>query len=414
MKTIPKDAGMDQTMNILREGYTFLPKRFEQLETDIFQTRVLGKKVICLTGEEGARLFYDNEKFQREKAIPKRIQKSLFGKHAIQTMDGNTHEHRKLLFMSLMTKERIKIFGEIVTKTWQQQAKQWEGSIVLMDEAKEVLCRSICEWSGVPLQEKEVKKRAEQLWALVDSFGGVGPRHWQGRMDRKKTENWIEETILNIREGKIEAPKGSAAYEMAFHRNLEGEPLDARMAAIELLNVLRPTVAVSLYITYAALALLEEPELTDKLKVADDEYIGMFAQEVRRYFPFAPFLGAIARRDFIWNDYPFKKGQMVFIDLHGVNHDKTLWESPYEFYPERFYGWNGSLYDLVPQGGGEHFKGHRCPGEWITVEAIKSSAKFLTNDIEYKIAENQDLEYDVSRIPAIPKSGVVLTNIKGV
>jgi len=38
----------------------------------------MGKNVICLTGEEAARIFYDRDKFTRKGAMPVRIKETLF------------------------------------------------------------------------------------------------------------------------------------------------------------------------------------------------------------------------------------------------------------------------------------------------------------------------------------------------
>ncbi|MCP3030087.1 cytochrome P450 [Halobacillus sp. A1] len=413
MKTVPKDRKLDQSINVLREGYRFLPKRFADLDTDIFETRLLGEKVICLTGENGAKLFYDKEKFQRKGALPKRIEKSLFGENAIQGMDGDPHEHRKLLFMSLMTPEKMDKLGQLTSEQWRKQAEGWKNqkNIVLLEEAKIVLCQAACQWAGVPLKEGEVKKRAELLWAMVDAFGAVGSRHRKGRKARVNAEKWIKELIENIREGKVASEEGSAIYEMAFHRDLDGNHLSTQVAAKELLNVIRPTVAVAAYVAFGALALHDHAEEREKVKEAQGDYIERFAQEIRRLFPFVPFLGARVRKDFMWDGYSFEKDTLVLIDVHGIDHDRRLWERPNQFSPERFKDWKGGLFDFIPQGGGEHYTGHRCPGEWITMEAIKSSLKFLTREIEYEVP-SQDLSYSLSRMPSFPKSGFRIEEVE--
>ncbi|GGF25586.1 fatty-acid peroxygenase [Halobacillus andaensis] len=413
MKKIPRDQRLDQSINVLRQGYRFLPKRFERLHTDIFQTTLLAEKVICVTGEEGARLFYDKEKFQRKGALPKRIEKSLFGENAIQGMDGHPHEHRKLLFMSLMTPDHLERLSNITTAQWRKKAYEWtpDGEIILFEEAKEVLCRAACEWAGIPLEENEVTERAEQLWSMIDAFGAVGPRHWKGRKARAESEKWMKKKILDVREQRLQAPGDSALYQMASHKDIEGNPLDPQIAAVELLNVIRPTVAVATYVAFGALALHDDEEQEGKVREAESPYIEMFTQEIRRLFPFVPFLGARVRRDFIWNGFHFKKGRLVLLDIHGTDHDSRLWEDPHKFKPERFQEWKGGLFDLIPQGGGEHYTGHRCPGEWITIETIKSSMRFLTNDLEYDVP-SQDLSYSLTRMPSLPKSGVVLTNVR--
>lgn len=102
---------------------------------------------------------------------------------------------------------------------------------------------------------------------------------------------------------------------------------------------------------------------------------------------------------------------LVFLDVYGINHDSRIWDNPNEFWPERFTDYKCGLFDFIPQGGGEPAKGHRCPGEGITIEIIKMFTDFLVNKIKYDVPE-QDLSYSLSRIPALLKSGFVISNIR--
>ena len=54
---------------------------------------------------------------------------------------------------------------------------------------------------------------------------------------------------------------------------------------------------------------------------------------------------------------------------------------------------------------------HRCPGEWITIELMKVSSGFLAGSIEYDLPD-QDLRIDTTRLPAIPKSRFVMSNVR--
>lgn len=410
---VPHDKSLDNTLALMREGYLFISNRVDRYQSDLFKARLLLQNVICMSGEEAAKVFYDPERFQRKGAAPKRVQKTLFGVNAIQTLDGEAHIHRKLLFMLLMTPPHQKRLAELAMEQWQASISKWEGAekIVLFDEAKNILCRIACHWAGVPLQESEVKERADDFSAMVDAFGAVGPRHWKGRRARTRAEKWIREVIEDVRAGKLKAEEGSALYAMAFHRDLDGRQLDTQMAAVELINVLRPIVAISTFITFTASALQEHPEYIEKVQSGNSNYLEMFAQEVRRYYPFGPFLGARVRKDFIWNQCEFKKGMLVLLDMYGTNHDSRLWENPNEFRPERFKEWAGSLFDFIPQGGSDPAKGHRCPGEGITVEVMKTSLDFLVNKIEFEIPE-QDLSYSLAKMPTLPESGFVMSNIR--
>ena len=71
---------------------------------------------------------------------------------------------------------------------------------------------------------------------------------------------------------------------------------------------------------------------------------------MRRFYPFFPVIGGKALTAFEWNSLHFRKGQWVLLDLYGTNHNARLWPSPDTFQPERFRGWEGNAYTLVPQG----------------------------------------------------------------
>ena len=79
---------------------------------------------------------------------------------------------------------------------------------------------------------------------MVDGFGGVGPRHWKGKAARTRTEELVTIIIENARAGRLKAPAGSALEVMA------ADTMDAPTAAKELLNLLRPIVAISTYVAF--------------------------------------------------------------------------------------------------------------------------------------------------------------------
>lgn len=77
---------------------------------------------------------------------------------------------------------------------------------------------------------------------------------------------------------------------------------------------------------------------------------------------------------------------MIF-DLYGTNQDSRTWERPEAFEPERFRRWDGSPFNVIPQGGGDHYLDHRCPGEWVAIELMKLAADFLTRRMSYEVPQ---------------------------
>ena len=403
----------DSTLALLNEGYAFIPRRCQRYRSDIFETRLMLTKAICMTGEEAAEVFYEPGRFTRKGALPQTTLRLLQDRGSVQVMDGEAHRWRKRMFMSLMTPEGVKQLVDAMTDEWRARIGKWEGmgEVVLFHEVEEILCRAACGWAGVPLSESESKQRTREFAAMIDGAGSAGPRNWRGLILRQRTERWIRDVIERVRAGELEVADGSAAHVIAWHRDLNGEQLDTKVAAVELINVLRPVVAVARFVTFATLALYEHPECRQALRAGGDDYIGLFVQEVRRFYPFFPFVGGRVLDDFEWRGRRFAKGMWVLLDLYGTNHDTRVWHEPGVFRPERFHRWDGSAFNFIPQGGGAHHDNHRCAGERITIELMKRTMRLLTEEMHYDVPE-QDLRIDTSRMPTIPNSRLVISNVR--
>lgn len=407
----PKSA--DGTMALLREGFLFIPNRCKALNSQVFETRLMGKEVLCLSGYEAAELFYDNDLFERKDAAPKRLQKSLTGEGGVQSLDDAAHRNRKAMFLSLMTPTNLGKFVGSLNKEQKKAALQWKGekTVRLFDEAQEVYFRASCDWAGVPLEDSEARRRSEDMGKMVDGLGSMGYRNYRGRFARKRSEAWMVGIVNQVRDKKLTAPKGTALEVMAWHKDQNGQLLDAKIVAVELLNIVRPITAIATYVTFMALALHENPQYRKSLRRGKDGDYQAFVQEVRRFYPFTPFILAKVRKDFDWEGHHFPKGKSVLLSAYGVDHDPKLWNQPEQFHPERFNTWGGDKFDFIPHGGGDYLKGHRCAGEQLTIQAMKATLKFLVNDISYDVPP-QDLGFSLSRIPTLPESGFVMANVK--
>ena len=151
MPDIPQAKGFDSTLALLQDPYGYISKTCHALRSDLFETRVLMQRTICLTGPATARVFYEHGNFTREGAMPKRIQKTLLGQGGVQGLDGETHRHRKQMFMGLMGEGRIAALQAISSRLLKEQVARWENApeVVLYDEVRTILTKAVCEWSGV-------------------------------------------------------------------------------------------------------------------------------------------------------------------------------------------------------------------------------------------------------------------------
>jgi fatty-acid peroxygenase len=173
-----------------------------------------------------------------------------------------------------------------------------------------------------------------------------------------------------------------------------------------MLNIIRPTAAVSWFVACMGHALHRWPQHRSRLAAGDMAYAVAFAHELRRFYPFAPFVGGVAVKDLTWQGEHIPGGSMVLLDLYGQNHDPDLWPRPYDFDPERFLGREPDPDRLVPQGGSDPRSGHRCPGEDVTVALLATLATRLAR-LDYQVPD-QDLTISLRRVPALPRSRFVM------
>src|SRR5205085_7665705 len=107
--------------------------------------------------------------------------------------------------------------------------------------------------------------------AMIDAFGAIGPRHWRGKRARDRAEQWIEVQIDTIRKDKDRTIENTPAHVIAHYNTPDGKLLDKRLAAVELINMTRPVVAISYYVVFAALALHQYPDCREKINSGGEE-----------------------------------------------------------------------------------------------------------------------------------------------
>ncbi|POX39367.1 cytochrome P450 [Streptomyces sp. Ru73] len=407
----------DSTLPLLLKGYAWLPGRRRRNGGAPVRTRLLGKPAIALHGTDAVRFFYDEDHIHRRAALPGPVLDTLFGRGAVHTLDGERHRVRKALFVHLLKdREGIADLTERAAAEWERARADWAGQsqVVLFDAFALLLTRTVCGWAGIALDDDEARRTADDLVAMVDGFATPGPRHWRARRARRRQEERLARRIEEIRRTGPEpagtgAPTGAALAEVARHHEADGTPLDPHTAAVEILNVIRPTVAVAWFLTFAAHALHRWPEHRAPLAKGDTAYARAFAHELRRFYPFVPFLGGLAARDLEWRGERIEAGTMVLLDVYGQLHDPGLWPRPYTFDPTRFLGAEPGRDDLIPQGGGDVTGGHRCPGEDIVLALLQTLVPLLAR-LEYRVP-GQDLSVPLERVPSTVGGGFFVTDM---
>jgi fatty-acid peroxygenase len=406
MQDIPGQTLFDSSLALLREGYQFIANRCQRYHSPVFASRLLLRRTLCMRGEMAAKLFYEQQTFIRSKTAPKALG-SLFGIDRAQGKQASEYLLRRQLLLQTLDAQRVEQLVRLAEEQWLAALQRWEGQahVVMLPEIETLLCKAVCRWAGVPLGDHEAAQRRQQLAAMVDGSGRIGWEQLAALRARRKACAWADKLIEAQRAGRLNAPADSVTALLGSCRDIDGELLSQRVAAAELLALLRQTVAVARFIVFAVLELHRHPEWQRRL-AHDDQWLRPFAQEVRRFYALLPFIAARVRQDFEWQGYAFKAGTRVLLDLYGTNRDPVTWQQPDEFLPERFIAWQGGACSFIPSAGAAH----RCPCEQLTIVLIESALRLFCRRMHYTVAQ-QDLSISTRRMPMPPASCLVLSEI---
>ncbi|RKT05566.1 fatty-acid peroxygenase [Streptomyces sp. 3211.6] len=400
---------IDSTLSLLAHGYAWAPDlRRAHDGAPLVHTRLMGRPAALLHGPEAVSLFYDESRVERHGALPSPVLDTLFGRGAVHTLDGARHRERKELLASLlMSPEAVGGLAARVESGWREAVTGWEGrAVVLFDEVATLLAGAVCDWVGLPAPGDAARGIAEDCVAMVDGFATAGPRHVRARRARHRQEHDLMAAVNRVRAQDPHLVPGTVLETVALHRGPDSALLDPHTAAVELLNIIRPTIAVAWYVTFAAHALHRHPDQRDHLRTGGPAHARAFAHEVRRFYPFVPFVAGLAARDVTFAGDQIPAGTLLLLDVYGHQHDPALWERPYHFAPERFLHREPGPGELIPQGGGDARTGHRCPGEDITLALLAALASALARTDP--AVPQQDLSIPLKRIPTRPRSGFVI------
>ncbi|WP_040285058.1 cytochrome P450 [Sporosarcina koreensis] len=416
MKQVPETkVKLTDVKDLMEKGYNLLGELREDVGAPVVKAKFLTEEITAIYGEAAARQFYDPANFKREGAMPKPVLKTLFGEGGVQTLDGEAHHHRKHYFMDLMTPERMDDYHDILARHLTAALDRKHGEFELFGLANNVLFTAICEWAGINLDTYDaetVDKLAENQIAMISGAVTSPIDHLKGIKDRNKSEKWAKELIEEARKHPVPGKENYALYTFANATDLNGELLPVDVAAVELLNIIRPTVALTVWMTLMGHALFAGKDIYKELQSDFDRLQDPFIQEMRRFYPFFPMLPAVAVRDVEVDGYVIPEDSWVVLDLYGTNHDARTIDAPDEFRIDRYAGRAKEIsyeeeYEMIAQGGGSFRDMHRCAGEWITLHSMRVFSDQLVNKYSFNVPE-QDWTIPMDQFPTYPNSKALL------
>jgi steroid delta-isomerase-like uncharacterized protein len=408
-----------ETPAFLQSPFRFLEER-QRRHGDVFKSRVLFRRVVFLSGIEGAQAFYDDQAITRTDAHPFPLV-DLFGGDNMEMLDGARHDRLKAAALSAFDQVAFERYvPEVqapIDRTLERLAMA--GEVPAIKELQRLAIE--CIWTNVMGPPgRDAGRIARDYAAIVTGLTSLplaipGTPYGRARQARDRLLRRIQATIAGRR---------AAPTEDGLSRMLAAAPemtdLEARL---EVHHFVIAGFIVYLLMGEVLRRLAEQPVLrercADEIRLAGAGPLTYQAltdlpsctdvvREAKRIVPLVPLAFGRARRSFRSSGFEVPQGWTVYLALHLNNHDLRLFREPHVFDPDRFSPERAEdgqhPMAFIPQGA-EPPTGHQCLGLTYSTLLVLAFMSRLLNGYTWTLPP-QDLEPDPRKIPPEPRDGL--------
>jgi cytochrome P450 len=383
--TLPGSTGLPligETIAFAKDQFGFIAERVGR-HGPVFQTSILGKHVVILSGPAGCEAFANPDNVKREGGMPAHVQE-LFAGLSLPALDGEIHRNRKLLVLEGFTRDAIAAYLPEMQATVERYLEHWLelGEFSWIDELKrlsmEIICRNVLSIDD-PATLDAI--RADYM-VIGEGFAGLPvplpmTKYGKALAARDRLMARFREIIRQHRQ----SPSNNGLSRMLAAKTPDGVMLSDEEAALELHHVL-----VAGFIVYAVTAQMIiglSRQAAVRRRVHDEvmaaaasgaitprhlaklPYLMQAIDEAKRVTPILPAIFGVAKRPFECQGYEIPAGSAVWWALRETHRDPAVYSDPDTFDPGRFSAARAEHkkhpFAFAPQGPGPD-TGHKCPG----------------------------------------------------
>jgi cytochrome P450 len=374
---------MGETPAFVRNPYRFLEVRRGR-HGDAFKSNVAGRRVVFLSGIEGASAFYDPENIGREDAHPF-FMTDMFGGTNFEMYDGPRHLALKTIALEAFDEAALAGYlpgMQSAIESWLERhadGTPFPAMTALRGLAIDAICRNVMGLGPGPETETMTRDYGLLLAGLAATVPVRIPGTTYGRAMAARDR--LLDRIRAMVEERRARPRADG-----LSRILSGTAPDGRIYTDDEAVLEVHHIVVAGFVVYAHLAevvrrLAEQPDLRARCaeEVARHAPAGPLSMEglsrvptcaavvmeAKRLVPLVPLAFGRARRTFGCDGYEVPQGWTVWLALHLVNRDPSIYAEPERFDPDRFGPGREEHRKhplaFIPQGS-EPPTSHRCLG----------------------------------------------------
>lgn len=418
--------GVGETLAFVRNPYRFLEDHRRRYG-DVFRSNVVGRKVVFLSGLEGAEAFFADGNISREDAHPF-LMVDMFGGTNFEMYDGPKHFALKSIALGAFDHDAIGGYVGDMQRLTESTLERLSraGDFRATQELRRLAIEAIC-WNVMGLEPgPETETMTREYATLLTGLTTPVPLRVPGMPYARAmaARDRLLARIRSIVEERRVRPGNDGLSRMLSATAADGRSYTDDEAVLEVHHIVVAGFIVYVLMAEVLRRLAQEPELRERCSdevaaVAPDAVLSIDALdalrtsldvvlEAKRLVPLVPLAFGRAARDFTCRGFDVPKDWTVYLALHLNNHDPTVYARPYEFDPRRFEPpreeHRKHPMAFIPQGA-EPPMGHRCLGLDYSTYLTLVFLAVLVRGYEWELPP-QRLEYDWRKRPPEPKDGL--------
>ncbi|KAH6759410.1 hypothetical protein C2S51_019645 [Perilla frutescens var. frutescens] len=377
---------------------TFVKDRMEKFSPDVFQTSLLGEKMVVFCGAQGNKFLFSND----NKLVTPWLPQS-FRKVVLPEFEGTNYNEQLALFHNfqydVLKPEALKQYIPVMDSLAREQLhRAWRPNSVVkfLPFSKKYTFELSCRLFMSVADPERVKKLLEPFTEMSNGMLSVpinlpGTAYSRaikgGKKMREEMTRIVKERRKEESEGRGQGQGRDLLSKMLLLSDEDGKFVSDTKIANFFVGLMvashdSTSSAITAVINYLAqLPHIYDQVLTEQMEIAkskgpDDEltwedvekmkYSWNVAREALRLAPPAQGTFGEATTEFTYAGFTIPKGWKTFWTVHTSHKNPDYFPEPEKFDPSRFEGSGPAPYTFVPFGGGPRL----CPGRNFAKLAI--------------------------------------------
>ncbi|QQD17764.1 cytochrome P450 [Spongiibacter nanhainus] len=410
---------LGQMLNFVRNPYQFV-KGLADRHGEIVSFKLLGQRIVLLTGEEASTLFYRSSDEQLDQSAAYKLMTPIFGEGLVFDAPNDRKNEQLKSLMPSLRMEAMRDHSHKIVKEVEESIADWgdSGEIDLVDFMKRLTINT----ASHCLLGREFRYELSEEFAEIyhDLEQGVHPLayHFPGlplpRFRRRDRARARLQTLVGgiVERRKAQTDKPTDMFQSLIDMRYEdGSALDDN----EITGLLVGAIFAGHHTSsgtaaWVLLELLRHPDYLRRVNRELDTLLGAEGavsfqslrevptlenalKEVLRLHPPLIILMRKVSEPLTFKHYRIAEGDMVWTSPPVTHRIASLFANPFVFDPDRFSKERGEdrrLMAYQPFGGGKH----KCSGNAFAMFQIKAIFAILLRRYDFELVDAPDSYVD--------------------